>query len=509
MRNSPTEIRPGATGSAIDGPGRAAARSDADFANALLELARAARGFRFYPELDPRRRPLVDRAHRALQSELERAGPMDAAIDRDGIRCRIGGAVATTNGPLRDLEAACREHGVERLHFDASLTATAVDGFLDLLARDEESEPDPERMARLLAARDSRGLQINDLVLAAPGAPPAMTPDAVAQRLAELEETLDDALYAQRVGDLVVCLESFEDEDDSVYEALVRLADHAVGAGGRSEEQARCAATGFARLAVGARLDDLIRRATRPGSEGVRAAQLLLQLGESVVAAILDQLGREADAERRAPLQALILTQADTALPGLLEAIRGDDEDRARVAIRLIGELQNPVALPALLESLRVPDLGRRLEAIRALSLMPGEDSRIALSGALASDLEEIASAASQALATCEGSQALPILLDVLEGSVQAYRTALACSVVEVLGRLGDERAVPRLCAILERRPIFRRAHWHAIQLAAVDALSVLPSREARRAVERAARHAAPSVRARAGERIQAPLPAA
>jgi HEAT repeat protein len=78
---------------------------------------------------------------------------------------------------------------------------------------------------------------------------------------------------------------------------------------------------------------------------------------------------------------------------------------------------------------------------------------------------------------------------------------------IEVLGRLGDERAVPRLAAILERKPVLRRAHWHAIQLAAVDALSVLPTREARRAVERAASHAAGPVRDRARARLSATTP--
>ena len=106
-------------------------------------------------------------------------------------------------------------------------------------------------------------------------------------------------------------------------------------------------------------------------------------------------------------------------------------------------------------------------------------ESRRALCGALASDLEEVAAAASQAIASSEGSEASPTLLDVLESSLHNARTMLGCTLIEVLGRLEDERAVPRLCAILERRPVLRRAQWHALQLAAVDALTVLPTKEA------------------------------
>ena len=131
-------------------------------------------------------------------------------------------------------------------------------------------------------------------------------------------------------------------------------------------------------------------------------------------------------------------------------------------------------------------------------------ESRRALCGALASDLEEVAAAASQAIASSEGSEASPTLLDVLESSLHNARTMLGCTLIEVLGRLEDERAVPRLCAILERRPVLRRAQWHALQLAAVDALTVLPTKEARRTIQRAALHGTQSIRARARTALDA-----
>ena len=107
-------------------------------------------------------------------------------------------------------------------------------------------------------------------------------------------------------------------------------------------------------------------------------------------------------------------------------------------------------------------------------------------------------SAPSEALATADGEGCVPTLLDVLEASLHSSRTKLGTTLIRVLGRVGDERAVPRLCSIVERRPVLRRAHWHAIQLAAVEALAVLPTKEARRTLERAALHAALPVRDRA-----------
>jgi HEAT repeat protein len=147
---------------------------------------------------------------------------------------------------------------------------------------------------------------------------------------------------------------------------------------------------------------------------------------------------------------------------------------------------------------LRSSELSRRVETIRALGFLPGEESKNVLASALESNFEEIAIAATNAVATTEGSRAVPALLDVLAASLRTNRTNASRALIEVLGRLGDERAVPRLSAILERKPILRRAHQHAIQIAAIDALAILPTKEARRSIERAARLGARQVSDRA-----------
>jgi HEAT repeat protein len=323
-------------------------------------------------------------------------------------------------------------------------------------------------------------------------------------RLIELDRTVEDVAYQRRASDITIwALDLWDDElVDECYRALLVLADHAVGRGGRPEAQARTAAACFAELACGDRLGDLIRRATGPGSAGIRAAQLLLQLGAAVVPALVDRICEEADADRSAPLHSLVIALGEASLPTLIAAIEGDDDRRARIGIRLAGELQNLAILPALMNVLRTSDLSRRIETIRALSFLPGEESKNILAGALESNLEEIVVAATNAVATSEGSRAVPALLDVLAASLRTNRTDASRTLVEVLGRLGDERAVPRLSAILERKPILRRGHHHAIQIAAIDALAILPTKEARRSIERAARHGTRRVRDRARMRL-------
>lgn len=535
-----------------DSPVEAAAsdwalRTPADYTSLLFELARVERGYRFYGETDARRRPLAERAHLAVRSELDRAGAIELRLARSGSGFAIPGAEGPSEarGPIDDLEKALRRHGVHVLRLDPTLTRTALAGLFDLLGQGHDRIASPDHLARTLAARDSSGIRINDIdpsartdtprlgstsprasaslastLLPTPPATPLVRDDEkpglddaplaapaadergekLRARLIELDATLEDEDYRRRVDDVVIWAEDLwqQDADEECLRAMLVLADHAVGVGGRSAGQARAAAASFAALAQGERLELLIERATQGGTAGVRAATLLLQLGERAVGPILDRLAEESDEDRAAPLRGLILTQGEAAIPALASAIEGHDVPRARIGTRLAGELQNPDILSVLIRSLRVPDLSRRLETIRALSFLPGEESKRALHDALASDLEEIAAAASRALATSDGSEAVPVLLDVLEASLHDTRTKLGCTLIEVLGRLGDERAVPRLCAILERRPVLRRAHWHALQLMAVDALAILPTKEARRCLGRAALHGPQSIRARA-----------
>jgi HEAT repeat protein len=537
-------------------PAWARPRTPADFKSILLELARAQRGFRFYGETDSRRRNLADRAHRAVMGEINRGGPIEFSVEEAGFRLQDSVTLIESTDALIGLEEAFSSHNLERLRLDAPLTSTALAALLDQLSHPGNRYSSAEHFVRVLVARDSQGLQINGLSnigrttrihlsatplhasvsLASQNSPSetsssASSSDAVSDsdpkptldeapleapasddrgarlraRLVELHGTNDDAQYRARVADIALwAAEMWNDEAfDDYYRALLVLADHAVGSGGRSEIQARAAAASFASLANTDRLSDLIRRATLTTGPGgthasVRAAQLLLQLGDATIPTLFDQLCREEDPERAAPLRALLFTQGDAALSHLVAAIEGQDVARAREAIRLAGELQNPTILPVLLKTLEVPDLARRIETIRALSYLPGGASKRALTEALTSDPEEIAAAASEALATSDGSESVPALLDVLEASLQSNRTKLGTTLIGVLAQLGDERAVPRLCSILERRPVMRRAHWHAIQIATVEALAVLPTKEARRSIERAALHASLPVRGRA-----------
>ncbi|MFK7895059.1 MAG: HEAT repeat domain-containing protein [Myxococcota bacterium] len=534
-------------------------RTSSDAASLLLELARAHRGFAFYSEGAPQRGPLCDRAFLALSSEIRRAGPIDFRLGEELLRLGAEGSPIETRGVVDEFVAALRSHGLLRVCLSESLTPTALDGFLNQIVQPAQRFPDSETFARSLAARDARGISINDAsnqatefrsldetplraaasfrshpnptetpetppTQSTPGADdspatnhlidtePLATPSRVDRgerlraRLIELDLTHDDALYQSRAAEIVAWAEELSEQEcfDDCYRAEVIFSDHAVGCGGRGEAQARVAAKSFAMLAQGPRLADLVDRAACADAHPVRPAQMLLQLGDAATPVILERRFAEEEGPAAERLESLLLTIGEGALPSLVTALKGQDDRRAQIAIRLAGRIQSPQVLPNLIDSLQSAALGRRVDAIHALSFLPGEASKQALEEALQSDLEEIAVAASQAVATNDGLDAVPTLLDALDVSLRSHRTQLSRALIEVLGRLGDERAVPRLSAALERKPVIRRAHWHAAQLAALDALAILPTKEARRSIERAALYGASAVQDRARARLAA-----
>ncbi len=528
-----------------------AVRTAADLTSLLLEIARAFRGLSFYCEADPRRGPLVDRAYRAIESELSRAGEIDLRVDAEGFHLVGLNQVVPPHEAVRELANALWRHRLERIRLDTTLTRNALHGLLDLLGHPRDRYETPEDFARTLSTREGSGIRLGEFEFqsepihrepsatpAHPAEPPTTTvvgldarvgPDPLASlareqqqrldadplaavspndrgerlraRLIELDQTLEDRAYNKRAAQIVGWAEDLfhQELSDECYRALLVFADHAIGSRGRSETQAHAAAACLVKLAKGPRLDDLIGRACgRAAGSGVRATQLLLQLGRNAAPAIFERICSAADLDRAAPLPGLMRSLGEKSLPTLVAAIEGQNDRRARIGIRLVGELRSPLALPVLVDSLSTRDVGRKLEAIRALSLLESEQSKTALETALGSEFDEIVVAASSALAKNDGLESIPALLDVLEVSLHSKRTPVCVELVEVLGRFADKRVVPRLASIVQRRPILRRAHWHTVQLAAVEALATLPTKEARRSVERSALHAARPVRTRA-----------
>jgi len=531
-------------------------RTLADLSSLLVELSRALKGLGFYAEGHPSRADLLDRAFFAWKIELERAGPLELWTSESGFRASgIGEQVS--HGPMQELARALLEHDVQRVAFSPQLARESFHAFVELLRRSEQGIARCGGFARALADRASKGIVIDGgeeaalsaqqslastpavataslgsallarshrlVVAAGPGEKPRVEEhplDAPAGdergerllfRLIELDRCADDAAYeflARRIVEWGS--ELFRDGlRDECYRAILVLADHAVGDGGRSGLQARVAQAQCVRLASETRLADLIDRAcSNEVAASVRATQVLLQLGDHAVSAVFDRLCSEKVSSRSAQLTAILITLGETALPFLLEVIGAPQPsaapERALIAVRIAGEIQNPQVVPTLVKLLHAEPAALRREAARALVHVGTEASLDALIDALTGPLEDMHEVAATCLGALHNPRALQPMLDGLERALLEGRMQSARDLIRALGQLGCERAVPRLVALVERRSFLRRRQLREIKLCALAALERLPGREARKALLRATRNGDSAVRRRAEQLLSA-----
>ncbi len=533
-------------------------RTPSDLASLLVELGRAVRGFSFYGAGSVACDPLVDRAWRASRGELDRAGALELWLDEQGFRA-VGVNEAVPLDHLRGLAEAFTRHGIDCVTLDQELTRDALHAFLELLGRGTEHAGGSGGLAHTPGDRCGTGISVSatggrpaavaddpvdgehedahagnqpglgaamengDPASAPDPATPAVPVDAKATiderpleaastdprgerlrgRLVELDGCPDDDAYrflAERVVSSAISL-SESGLRGECHRAVLVLADHAVGGGGRSGLQARVAQRLCVELASDERLDALIERArAHETNVRVRAVQVLLQLGEHAIPALFDQLAAADDPDDAGQLTGTLVALGEAGVAHLEQVIGEPDDARAALAIRLAGELQHPVLAGSVARALEGDRDALLRDAARVLAQLGGDDALRALVNALSSERDELPEIAAHCLAELGDARAVQPLLAALEraGRRTSNGGSRARKIVRALGSLGSQRATPRLVALLERRSLLRRRSLRKLQLCALTALSELTGREAGRAVDRARRHRDPAIRERA-----------
>ncbi len=365
---------------------------------------------------------------------------------------------------------------------------------LDALA-EGPGVPESSLGSALLGATPGAGLGFEDLTKPTLEEDPLGAPssgaedDALRALLQELDGCADDSTYAEVASGVVGETHRVAEQGipSAGYRAVLVLADHAVGHGGRSGVQLRMAQESLAELCRGAVLDEILQRASdAEGSVAVRGAQVLLQLGGRAVTPLLERIESEEDADRRGRMGSIVLALGERAVPILVATIVGDDPGRALTAMRLAGELQSPNLVRTLTNALDADSGELRREAARALAQTGTEPALRALVDALGSSRQGLPELAAGGLAAAGDARAVRPLLKRVDEAVEQRDVELARALIRALGELGNDQATPKLVALLERRSWLRREP-RELKRAALEALARLPGREARRAVERTA----------------------
>jgi HEAT repeat protein len=503
------------------------ARTASDVASLLVELGRALKARRFYPEGDPRLGEILQRGWRALRTELARSGPLELEVREGSVR--FAGA-SLGRGVLDELARELAARDLARLHLCGAPDAADFAALVEILTVEPErlaraggagralerrtggriragaaahaaphevpSEVEPAELAFVTDAGETEAEDLELEVLDSESDVAAIELDAdeespFASLLAEFEECEDNAPYA-RLGERIIELArergragSFEEG----YRALVAFCAHAGDERKRNPHHRETANLLLGQLARGAHLADLLRRAGDASPEtSLAAAQVLLHRGEPVAGDLLRALHAEPDAGRRERLSGVLVSLGERAAQPVLEALDGSDPRLARTALRLAGELQDPRAASHLDRILVRGPAELRADAARALARLGAPEAFQALARAVEGSAADVADAAVHALAATGEKRALGPIVRSLRRALARGELESARERIRALGRLGRAEAAPELAELLRQRSLFQRAKLRELQAAAAAALARLPGDVAYGALAQAAR---------------------
>lgn len=529
-------------------------RTASDVTTLWVELARAIKGYRFYPRTHPQLQAILHRSFRTWRADLDRHGTLEAVLHGKMLRlvnsspitsahsdelareftaygvCALGVTPAMTQDGFQALleifsdtefaatthakRQACirtaAEHGVEITLGRPAHTATAAQeeqsDVLDLLDMDSPScaeinaeigHADPALLLAALLepeALDTSTLEsvgsINSLS-AAP--PPNHTPAKQAlrdQRRASLKNTLsqfekakEDSTYECLAAEAIATAKLlFEDGDsDAAYQTILALSTQAAQDSENDTKKSRCASEALISFASGPQLADLIARAcSADTSLRIRATQILLQLAEHAVPALLRSIETLQDPNHRSQVAGILIAIGERATPHLLRTMQGNNLRAARVATRLAGEIQNPAAVSTLRKLMTSSDPALAKEASKALVLIGDSTAIGALIHALLHETSAVATQAAYWLGKTQSTYALQPLADIAQQATQRGDFELAQEAVRALGQIALLEAVPALLFVLEQRSFFKRQKMTELKLVALQALANIPGNETR-----------------------------
>jgi HEAT repeat protein len=446
----------------------------------VLELARAIRARRAHPSGHPVVAEALQRGVASwhdvagVEGEISlEVGDMGLSLAPDGARVMCPGSV--------ELADDLRARGVSRLRLRGQAQVSDVSHLVETIVHPQAELDAAGGISAALRARGARGVEVfassdgADAIAAEGGEASSYLTQHIAElvrHLAELERCDDVASYNLLANKVTTCVDVLVRAKRCVdgFRAALVFCRHATDRELRPEPIRREATERLRRLAASnALLDAIIEQAcTATGLASVQATQVLIAIGPPCVGALLRHCAGTKDASRERAAQVLI-AMGDAALPAVVDELRDGQSERARRAARLLGEMQNPRGIEFLADALKSSDLALSRESARALARI-GTDRAVT---ALVSGLK-LSPPVAEACANCLGgvrqlaaARALGELVDLERDVPEGLRR----EAIRSLGRLASPEALRRLAKVLDHSPMFGKARFRALRVAAAQAI--------------------------------------
>ena len=236
------------------------------------------------------------------------------------------------------------------------------------------------------------------------------------------------------------------------------------------------------RAATPETLHRLLDRLARPGPDRERILRLFAFLGGDALLMLEAVLYRGGDAELRDAAFATLLGVPGTGEKLIAHAVQDPSPGRARTLLELARGHGDPeLARRCAAEVAKHPDAAARAEAVRTLAQLGGRGALRALVDLLGDPERVVRREAVAGLGALGDAAAVPFRARVLaDGGDEELQAAAAAA----LGRLGTSDALPPLLALVQKRSLLSLRRPTKARLAAVQAISRIPTPAAREALQ-------------------------
>lgn len=492
----------------------------------LMGIGKAFRLCRFYPASHPSVQQALADVSSVLPG-LAKVGTVELRIGTSGFLHGMT-PVAPRNPQLQELAGLLYAQGHRGIHLEPGVTveevatlirtaSSATERAMQAVGGEAAFEQLPHirlaRVARRGAPRSSAELEGSGSEAAAEPVmllrmssavfrPDALPSDIEARRIAaRLEQggAHDVAQQAARLGELVGELEAQRDFR-TIALAVKALSHVAAGSDAGAASAARQALECVSRGAV-AGLVGRLTDASLSADERDAAVQALGGLGPRAMSLIADSYVTATRAEELEIMLAVVRRAGGAAAAPLLE--RADPDARgktARAYAELLGATGSAEAVPMLSALAMHGEATVRSAAIAGLARIFDPAASRAVIHALNDSEPEVRRTAAHGIAWFGDASVLPLILVRLE---QEEDHEVAAGLVGALGELRDPAAVAMLVEVSRGRSGVFRRHPTEVRVAAVRALGMIGTAEARAAVEAHLDDRRPDVRAAAHQALQ------
>lgn len=480
--------------------------------DALGNIYRSLRAWKFYPKGHPTRRDSINRAHSTMAVILD-GNDLSLTCSRSGFSFPDGEKLKDASHLTASLAYELLIRRIQKITFLRDLFPEDLLDFLTILALPPETVQEMGGADKIMAEHGVRTIWINEFDLSLihgqrrlveskgitpqnldeveggeetlfpieeqvdqpDDAPPEQQLQTLLKRLAT---TSDPDIYAMLLRQAISCADALKLRNEilAVFPLIELLARHAADQK-RSQSMHEFDRFALEQLSSGNDFFSFVfEQLEGHNSLTKNALQMLLSVGgPSAIQLAAERMGATNHQAARKTLANLLASMGEDALPILLPMMADKRWYFIRNICVILGTIASSDGVPGLITCLQHTDIRVRKEAIRSLAKIDSRDAESALIGILRGNDQELYPQAMASLGGIKSKRAQTELLRIISAKDLFLQSLpLKTEALTAIAMIGDKQLTPRLVDLLKERRLLALSRLRQFKVAIAQCLGKL-----------------------------------